>query len=177
MLLKRNKLIYGSAVTIWYLTQFIGAVACVNLYSDVERLNPCGEKVPDPDDASEVYDIPLLLIGIYHIVEWIRTAVLLTVVCIGVNWTVVWYMMIPNTIYGLVVYLFAHWQLFSDDGVECKDRAAWLLAEVIAFWVLFFIFAFPFLLTILLGKQRADDTLLKNWVEAQDDAMEEADGD
>ena len=121
MLLKKNKLIYGSVVTFWYLAQFIGAVACVNLYSDDERLNPCGEKVPDPDDASEVYDIPLLLIGIYHIVEWIRTAVLLTVVCIGVNLTVVWYMMIPNTIFGLVVYLFAHWQLFSDDGVDCKD--------------------------------------------------------
>ena len=40
-------------------------------------------------------------------------------------------------------------------------RAQWLLIEIIAFWVLFFLFAFPFVFTCCLGKDRADRTIAK----------------
>ena len=165
ILLNKNKLLYGLTITFWYLANFIGCVAVINLYSDKDRLIPCdvtGE-LAVPDNASKVFDLPLLMLAIWHMIEWIRTTVLLTVVCIGVNWMLVWYITMPNTIFGLVAYAIVHMSYFSDDGKLCKEvqenRADWLLGEIIGFWSVFFCFVFPFLGTLCMGRKRADDTL------------------
>ena len=165
ILLNKNKLLYGLTITFWYLANFIGCVAVINLYSDKDRLIPCdvtGE-LAVPDEASKVFDLPLLMLAIWHMIEWIRTTVLLTVVCIGVNWMLVWYITMPNTIFGLVAYAIVHMSYFSDDGKLCKEvqenRADWLLGEIIGFWSVFFCFVFPFLGTLCMGRKRADDTL------------------
>ena len=165
ILLNKNKLLYGLTITFWYLANFIGCVAVINLYSDKDRLNPCdvtGE-LAVPDLASKVYDLPLLMLAIWHMIEWIRTTILLTVVCIGVNWMLVWYITIPNTVFGLVTYAIVHMSYFSDDGKLCQDfqenRANWLLGEIIGFWSVFFCFVFPFLGTLCMGRKRADDIL------------------
>ena len=154
VLLNNNKLIYGFWIGFWYLANFVGAVAVINLYSDVARLTPCetqGE-LSAPEEASKVYDLPLLLLAIWHMIEWIRTTVLLTVVCIGVKWMIFWYVTIPNVLYGLVAFALVHVTYFGEDGQACKDaqsdRSAWLLGEIIAFWVSFFLFVFPFIWTL-----------------------------
>ena len=41
ILLNKNKLLYGLTITFWYLANFIGCVAVINLYSDKDRLIPC----------------------------------------------------------------------------------------------------------------------------------------
>ena len=41
ILLGKNKLIYGFYTGLWYIIQFIGCVAVINLYSDKDRLNIC----------------------------------------------------------------------------------------------------------------------------------------
>lgn len=175
ILLNKNKLLYGLVVTFWYLAQFIGCVAVVNLYSDVDRNIPCAKtgKLADPEEASKVFDLPFLLLAIFHIIEWIRTTVLLTVVCIGVNWVIFWYVTIPNTLYGLITYAFVHMAYFDEDGEACKeaqpDRAAWLLAEIIFFWIVFFLYAFPFIWTLCLGKDRADATLKKAYEDDEEE--------
>lgn len=114
------------------------------------------------------------MLAIYHIGEWIRTTVLLTVVCIGVNWTVAWYATTFWTLFGIVVYAITHMVYLSEDGKSCKEvqeyRAVWLLCEIIAFWALFFCFIFPMCCTLIMGKRRANDTLQK-WKE--DNAEEE----
>ena len=119
--------------------------------------------------------MPLLMLAIWHMIEWIRTTVLLTVVCIGVNWTIFWYATMPNTLFGLVVYALVHMSYFDEDGKKCaevqENRAQWLLVEIIGFWVLFFLFSFPFVLTCCLGKDRADRTL-KKVTEKKDDLPE-----
>lgn len=123
VLLSNNMLVYGLNVTLWYLVQFVGCVATVNLYSDADRLIPCdvtGE-LAVPEKASEVFDFPLKMLAIFHMIEWIRTTVLLTVVCIGANLTLAWYITMPNTIFGIVVYAIAHMAYFSEDGKQCRD--------------------------------------------------------
>jgi lysylphosphatidylglycerol synthetase-like protein (DUF2156 family) len=119
----------------------------------------------DPKKASEVFDFPLKMLAIYHMIEWIRTTVLLTVICIGANLSAAWYVTMPNTIFGIIVYAIAHMAYLSDDGEACKDvqesRSTWILAEIIAFWVLFFIYSFPFVFTLIMGKRRAHETLEK----------------
>jgi hypothetical protein len=165
---------YGGFVTFWYLIQFIGCCACVNLYSDNERLTLCATTgtLADPNESSKVFDLAFMVLSIFHLIEWLRTTLLLTVICIGVNWTIGWYLTVLNTVYGLVAYAIVHMVYFSDDGKLCKEvqgpRADWLLVEIIAFWVLFFCFAFPMLLTMIMGKGNADDTIKKAYEEAQD---------
>jgi hypothetical protein len=66
-----------------------------------------------------VFDLPLLLLAIFHIIEWIRATFLLGIACIGVNWMWFWYLTIPNTIYGLVTYAFVHMAYFDDNGKLC----------------------------------------------------------
>ena len=178
-LLSKNRLCYGLNLTFWYLAQFIGAVACINLYSDSDRLLPCSDTgvLATSEGASDVYDFPLLMVAIYHMIEWIRTTLLLTVSCIGVNWSIGWYVTMPNTLYGIVAYAIVHMAYFSEDGEACRDqqeyRAQWLFAEIICFWVLFFVYSFPFMFSICLGKDRADATLEK----AKEDAENGEDED
>ena len=158
-------LLYGLVVSFWYLAMFVGCVACINLYSDIERTSPCSltGTLADPDEATKVFDTPLLILAIWHMIEWIRTTVLLTIVLIGVNWMISWYILIPNTLFGLVAYAIAHMAYFSEDGKLCKEtqenRAVWLLVEIIFFWSTFFLYVFPFIWTICKGKVAADRTL------------------
>ena len=187
LILNNTKLIFGLVVGLWYLTQFIGAVACINLYSDNDRLKQCVpltnadigkpaselHELTDPERSSEVFDAPLLLLAIFHIVEWIRTTVLLTVILIGVNWAIFWYATTLNTLFGLIVYAFAHMAYFDEYGELCAeaqpDRASWLLSEIIAFWVSFFFFAFPFSILFCRGKEKADATLVFAYEKKDDD--------
>ena len=179
ILISNTKKVYGPVIGFWYLAQFIGCCATINLYSDKDRLNPCAVTgtLADPEEASKVYDLPLLLMAIFHMIEWIRTTVLLTVTLIGVNWTIFWYLTIPNTLYGLVTYAFVHMAYFDQDGQDCKeaqpDRASWFLVEIIFFWVAFFLFIFPFIWTLCMGKGKADEILLKNYEEAEGSDQED----
>ena len=177
ILINKNMLLYGLVVTFWYLAMFVGCVGCINLYSDIDRTSPCdveGTSLFDPEEATKVFDTPLLLLAIWHIIEWIRTTVLLTIVLIGVNWTISWYVMAPNTLFGLVVYAIAHMAYFSEDGKKCKEtqpnRAVWLLVEIIFFWSCFFLYVFPFIWTICKGKAAADRTIKKALEEENEDS-------
>ena len=172
--LNRSKLLFGLLLGVWYLAQFIGCVACINLFSDIERLIPCGTTTTnDPGDASKVFDTPLILLSIFHIIEWIRVTFLLTVTLIGVNWAVVWYATTPNTLFGIVVYAYVHMVYTSSDGKACGEtqlnRYNWLLGEIIAFWVLFFFFSFPFVVMFCRGKSRADELLLEAYEKGNED--------
>ena len=178
ILLNKNMVFYGIWITIWYLAQFVGCVAVINLYSDKDRLIPCDVTgtLADPEESSKVFDLPLFMLALWHIIEWIRTTVLLTVVCIGVNWILVWYVTIPNTLFGLITYAIVHMSYFSEDGKACQEyqenRANWLLGEIIGFWVLFFLFTFPFLYTLCRGKATADAVLKKAYEDAEEEEME-----
>ena len=176
--MSRNKLLYGFYTGGWYLIQFVGCVAVINLYSDKDREEVCdsireagGDPVDWEQKSSDVFDFPLLMLALYHMIEWIRTTVLLTVICIGVNWTWIWYVTTFNSLFGIVVYAIVHMVYMSDDGKSCKEaqenRALWLLIEIIAFWSLFFCCAFPMICTVLCGKERADRQL-KEWHEDDD---------
>ena len=62
-----------------------------------------------------------MMLAAFHIIEWIRTTVLLTVICVGVNWTIFWYATSFNTLFGLVVYGVVHIAYVSEDGKSCNE--------------------------------------------------------
>lgn len=165
-LFNKNRLLYGSLLTIYYLLQFVCCVATANVYSDVDRNNPCSMtgETSTPAGASAVYDLPLLLLGVFHMVEWLRAAVLLVVTCIGANVSILWYLTTLNSLYGLAAYVVAQLVYVSDDGQMCMEaqpyRAQWLFVEICLFWPTFFIYAFPQIFIICMGKPKALETLI-----------------
>ena len=87
------------------------AVSACNFYSDVSRFNNC--VYPDGtliigNDASAVYDMAIYLLGIFHVMEWLRTTILLTVVCVGTNLMTIWYLSSISVLYGIAVFVYAH---------------------------------------------------------------------
>lgn len=103
--------------------------------------------------SAEVYDKAFLLMGIFHIIEWIRTIILLTSTCMGGEFLIVIYQITSiNALYGFVAYVFAHYALFNANGQACSDvqvsRSQFLIAEIIFFYVVYgisilFVLAFP----------------------------------
>ena len=85
------------------------------MYSDNDRLIPCAAQgeLADSEKSSEVYDFPLKMLAIFHMIEWLRTTLLLTVVCIGANLSLFWYITMPNTVFGIIVYGIVHMAYFS----------------------------------------------------------------
>ena len=142
----------------YYVLQFTLSISAANFYSDSDRFISCGvDNLTMPADVTKVYDTSLFLLSLYHGIEWLRAAILLTIVCIGVNLTPVWYVTLLNAIFGLIAYIFCYITLFSEEGQACQEaqqyRATFLLVECILFWVVYLPFVFPLLSLMLCKKQ------------------------
>ena len=95
--------------------------AC-NFYSDVTRQNPCAISTDvflTGEDASAVLDTAIKLAGIFHIIEWIRTTILLVAICIGVNVMQLWYVTAISALYGIAVFIYLHVVYASTKGMAC----------------------------------------------------------
>jgi hypothetical protein len=156
---------FGSIVGFYYIVQFICCVAACNFYSDIARFDPCtkGDMLITGEDASAVFDTAIKLAGVFHVIEWIRTTLLLTIICIGVNLMKVWYVTAISALYGIGVFIYVMAVLGSEDGMACAEaqpyRRMWLVVEVIYFWVLFFFYQAPFLLALCFKKERLHEIM------------------
>lgn len=113
---------FGGIMFLYYVIQFICCVAACNFYSDASRNNACtlsnGTKISG-EEASQVLDVAIKLTGIFHVMEWIRTTILLTVICIGVNLMHVWYVSTITALYGIAVFIYLIYVYASDAGRAC----------------------------------------------------------
>ena len=142
---------------LYYILQFGLALASANGYSDAERKHPCGvgADMKSGEEASAVYDMALFMLGIFHIIEWVRTTLLLTVTCLDgmglLMWA--WHITTPiNALFGVVCYLYAHYARLNAAGQSCVEnqpsRAKFLFAQILFFYITYilaalFIFSFP----------------------------------
>lgn len=172
--MNKKYLTFGAFIGIYYCIQFMCCVSACNMYSDTTRTAPCilndGTVLKD-DDASKVFDIAIKLLAIYHITEWVRTTILLVVVCIGVNLMHIWYLSSLVVLYAIPVFVYIHFVYASEEGIACgehqHERRLWLMVEIIYFWVIFWVFQVPFgvfrlfkrekLFEILNAKDESDD--------------------
>lgn len=158
--------LFAIIVGFYYIVQFICAVCACNFYSDISRFNNCvytdGTLITG-NDASAVYDMAIYLLGIFHVIEWIRSTVLLTVVCVGTNLMQIWYLTAISMFYGIAVFVYAHVIYASDDSQACaeaqKTRHDWLMVELIYFWCLFWCFQVPMLLLRFYKKEKLEEIL------------------
>ena len=160
-----RKLIFGTWGLIGYIGQFILIVSVINVYSDQDRHNSCkiAELEGDMDKTSELYDMPLRVLGAYHIIEWVRMVIFLVTLLLGQNFMPIWYLTSLNTLFGIAAYITCHVVRYSGNGMECaeeqKYRAAMLEAEVIVFWVTFHIMSVPQIFLKFMSKENLEDAL------------------
>ena len=110
-----------------------------------------------------VYDLPILLMSIYHLIEWIKTTLVLTVTCVGINLMWLYYPLVLNTIYGIIAVIITMITLFGEDGDACRNaqlqRNLWLKIDVIIFWVTFFFCLGPAVPLRFIHKEKHDAIL------------------
>ena len=158
---------YSIYIGFYYVIQLAACIASVNFYGDADRFNSCdvaaGETPMKPEAAMKVYDIPILLMSIYHLIEWIKTTIVLTVACVGINLMWLYYPLVLNTLYGLIATIITMITIFSEEGEACAaaqpQRNLWLKIDVLIFWVTFFVFIGPVLPLRFMGKEKHDELL------------------
>jgi hypothetical protein len=170
--------LYFPLLTFIMMTRFIMVCGSINSYSDGERFWTCKDgdvnaascpKVPAdrcgggrPLDATEVYDVPLKLLGIHHIIEYMRILLLWIISLVGVPLMMGHYITIPNTIFGLVAIIYAISAVASAG--ECANaqqyRHTWLIIEIILFFVTFVFYSFPQIFFLCLNKNELEVILV-----------------
>lgn len=147
--------------------QLAACIGTVNFYGDQDRDKKCGSSGSTPEEYALTFDIPLLLLAIYHMIEWIKTTFLLTVVCVNLNLMWVYYGLAFNTLYGVIAIVYTMIVVFSEDGQDCalpgkqEYRGMWLKVEIIGFWVLFFLYPGPVLPLRFCSKESHDQIINK----------------
>ena len=138
---------WTALVMLYYVLQFVMCVSACNFYSDVTRKSSCSlanDVDITGDKASAVFDTAIKLGGVFHIIEWVRSTILLTVILIGAPLMIVWYATAVSAIYGIAAFIYIHVTYFGTDGQAClsaqETRGQWLMFEIIYFWTLFFFF-------------------------------------
>ena len=119
-----RKLIFGSWGLIGYVGQFILIVAVINVYSDDDRLIPCGIPGVDTLDGTGqqgVYDGALRVLGAYHIIEWVRFVIFMITLLLGQNLMHLWYALALNVPFGIAAYIYAHVARYNSNGVTCAS--------------------------------------------------------
>ena len=108
-----------------YLYELVWTIAGVNNYTDITRTFPCGTvaskavKNLDPKEvvkaASAVYDTPILLITVWHMIEWLRWTAFLTTALVDANLIPVFYGLSLAIPYGFIVCIVAIAGRFSGN--------------------------------------------------------------
>ena len=120
-ILYNNSCFFGTIMSLGYICEMVGFISSANFYSDADRLLPCEFRGPlkDSEASSAVLDMPILLMGIFHLLSWLRMACLFCVIFLGINLMQVWYLTTPATIFGIVSYVILFMTYFSEDGEAC----------------------------------------------------------
>lgn len=117
---KKSKF-FGVFTAFYYFVQLLFCMGAGIYYSDRSRFH-CVLYSYDIHKASEVYDLAIFYTGVFHIIEWIRTTILLVVICAGTNCLMyVWYLSAISTLYGVGVFVYVHIVYFSADGQACSS--------------------------------------------------------
>ena len=151
-----------------YLVEFSGAVGCCNFYSDASRLAPCrydDGTIIYGEEASAKLDWPIKMCGIFHIIEWIRTTLMLVNALIGLNVMRLWYYTTVNGFLALACLVSVCYVYSSADAKACEaeqpTRYQWLLVEMIYFLVYWPIGQFPIIILRAFRKEVLHEKILK----------------
>lgn len=98
-----------------YAYHFVSAILGVDVFCSYTRFTGCVGATTF-QEATEVYDSALMIICIFHIIEWIRQTVFVTVVLVGVPWLPVYFLLgFLNLPFGIIACIIAFAKGFSSE--------------------------------------------------------------
>lgn len=104
-----------------YSYHFTMCIYGVDMFCHYTRFLPCGgNKETDYALNSAVLDSWILVVTIFHMIEWIRQWVFITTVLVGINWVSIYYALSVNIPYGLLVALISAIMGFTA-GSDCQE--------------------------------------------------------
>ena len=120
-----------------YCYHFLSIIIGMDKYVHYSRFAGC-EGTTDFKDASAVFDMALLLVLIFHIIEWVRQTILITTILVGVPWLIAYNLLAINLPFGFVVSILGMITGFTADQT-CIDaqpgRALFLQLQIITFFL------------------------------------------
>ena len=122
-----------------YFYHFFWAVSAVERFCDVSRYFGCAGEKPliknvqpytlakdDPimKAREAIFDTPLLLCAIWHMIEWIRWTIFLMSILMEKNMLPLFNLLCLNIIFGYVATIYAIVARFSATGAGCVSTGA-----------------------------------------------------
>ena len=144
-ILTANYVKFGLGFLVCYGITFTLMIRGVSSYSEIGDNMLCGG-LQTIEEAEAVFDNAILIITIYHLIEWLRWAILITVCFIGHDLIPIWYLTSVNTLFGVGAHVYGIMTYTGADAncIEVQDyRSGFLFINMIS--IIFFILTvFPF---------------------------------
>ena len=167
----------GGAVYIWHL---FFTVMGVDKYTDITRKYSCNgtpfDLLSDDQRAenSRLFDTAIILVTIFHMIEWLRWTVFLTTALVNVNLLGLYYVMSANGVFGIIVMLVGIITRYSGDGANCvgegmqPERANYLAWQILCIIVLFPTYFVPIIFLKIKGTEWCHEVFLEEPEEDDD---------
>ena len=94
-------------------------MAGVDKFGHYTRVFPC-TGAETPEKAEEVYDMAIMLVTVFHIIEWARQTVFVITTLIGTNMVKIYYYFSVNVVYGVIALIIGIITGFTSEE-DCQN--------------------------------------------------------
>jgi hypothetical protein len=142
IILQKRWLGLSALSTLIYCVHLYFAIYGVNMYTDISRKRDCTNGNDADKKWSEantsVYQTAIGLCIAFHVIEWLRLLVVLSICWIGSDLTMLYYIPFSlNVVFGPVAMLVGIFTRFTGAGAECAEsqheRALYLALQILCF--------------------------------------------
>ena len=147
-ILQKRWFIFFLMVSVVYSYHFISIITGMNQFVHYTRFIGCGTAVGEGKfkEASALFDTPLFIVLVFHIIEWVRQTILITVILVGVKWIPAYFILTINLPFGIIACLYGAISGLTA-AADCKTaqpgRVAFLSLQILTFFLYLFWFFLP----------------------------------
>jgi hypothetical protein len=106
--------LFSILTSVVYFYHFISAVLGLDMFCHWTRFTGCAG-ASDFKEASAVYDGAIMVVCIFHIVEWVRQSILITTVLVGYPWLPAYFFLSINIPFGIIALIIGMAKGFGSD--------------------------------------------------------------
>ena len=158
------------AIGTYYVLQSTACILAIHYYFNNEKFSSCNiDNHRKPEEAAIVFDRPICIMIIYHVIELMRTTLLIAVLIRSSGEQMImkiWYLLVFNTIFGFGAIVNSLVVLSSEAGQACAQhqihRTEWLRIEVVLFSLCICIYTMPVLALCFCSKNSHNKILEKD---------------
>jgi len=110
-------------VSVTYSYHFVSIITGMNQFVHWSRFKACDGLNAQTEfkEASAIFDGPLMIVLVFHIIEWVRQTILITVILVGVKWMPAYFLLTINLPFGIFACLYGAIAGFTAAS-DCKTE-------------------------------------------------------